>query len=170
MKKLAVFFFLAIVFASCVREEESLYTQNQLTYNLYKSSDFDYSGKVTVQELKTGGLEVRIEMQGEKGTSDYFFPAHLHFGPYDGPDNPTAYLLNPVDIRTLSSVTQIGALSNGVVMDFEAFKRLDGHIKIHLADGGPEYQIILVAGNVGINNSAAQGFDPSKMTLCSPYY
>jgi hypothetical protein len=115
-------------------------------------------------------LELRIEMVGEKGGSDYYFPAHLHFGAYDSPDSPTAFLLNPVNIKDLTSVTQLGALSDGRVLDFESFKKLNGHIKVHLADSGPEYQIILTAGNIGSNNNDPQAFDPSKITLCSPYY
>lgn len=170
MKKLAVFFLLAILVASCEQEEESIYTGNELSYFLYKSSDFDYSGKVTVKELNGGGLELRIEMIGEKGGSDYYFPAHLHFGAYDSPDSPTAFLLNPINIKDLKSVTQLGALSDGRILDFESFKNLNGHIKVHLADSGPEYQIILTAGNIGSNNNEPQAFDPSKMTLCSPYY
>lgn len=170
MKKLAVFFLMTVLVVSCQKEEASNYTGKELSYNLYKSSDFDYTGKVTVKELIGGALELRIEMTGEKSSSDYYFPAHLHFGAYESPDSPTAFLLNPVSIRDLWSVTRLGALSDGRILDFEGFKNLNGHIKVHLADSGPEYQIILTAGNIGSNNNDPQAFDPSKMTLCSPYY
>ncbi|MGY6742418.1 MAG: hypothetical protein ACXIUQ_06755 [Cecembia sp.] len=170
MKKLAVLFLFGLLLFSCQEKEESRYTTNEVSYNLYQSSDFNYEGTVWVRELIGGDLEMTLRLEGAKSDEAYFFPAHLHFGAYDNVDAPIAFLLNPIDIRTLESVTQLGALSNGKTMTFEDFKKFDGHIKIHLADSGPEYQIILSAGNIGKNDNSRAAFNLENMTLCSPYY
>ncbi|MFD2201107.1 hypothetical protein [Shivajiella indica] len=170
MKKLAILFLVAIAFYSCQEKEESIYTGNELIYNLYQGSDFDYTGKVNAREMANGDIEITVELIGKKETDPYYFPAHLHFGSYDYQDSPTAYLLNPVDIRDLKSITILGNLSDGRKLSFDEFKNLDGHVKVHLADSGPEYQIILSVGNIGKNDNSPQAFKIENMTMCSPYY
>jgi hypothetical protein len=170
MKKLAILFLFGFILFSCEEEKGDDYTGNEMTYNLYQSSDFNYTGTILVRELISGDLEITIELSGNKGDSEYFFPAHLHFGTYDNPDSPIAYLLNPVDIQTLKSVTVLGQLSTGTKLTFNDFRDFDGHVKVHLADSGPEYQVILSAGNIGINDNSPQAFKKENMTLCSPYY
>jgi hypothetical protein len=49
-------------------------------------------------------------------------------------------------------------------------KSFDGHVKIHLANEGPDYEVILVAGNVGGNFNAELGFDPTKLAICGKSY
>jgi hypothetical protein len=170
MKKLAVIFLMSFLFVSCSKDKDSPYTRNELQYNLYQSSDFNYTGTLSVKELVGGELELTIELIGNKGNTEYFFPAHLHFGTYDDPNAPIAYLLNPIDIKSLRSVTILGQLSSGTKLNFNEFRNFDGHVKIHLADSGPEYQVILTAGNIGINDNRPEAFIKENMTLCSPYY
>ncbi|EOZ98620.1 secreted protein [Indibacter alkaliphilus LW1] len=172
MKKLAVLLISFLALSSCQENssEDVLYTGSEIEYTLYQASDFDYTGLLTVRELMGGELELEIELQGEKGDDAYFFPAHLHFGAYDDVDAPMAHMLEPIDIRLLRSTTVLGRLSNQKDLSFEDFKSFDGHIKVHLADSGPEYQVIIVAGNVGSNDNSPVNFDRSKMTLCSPYF
>jgi hypothetical protein len=170
MKKLAILFLGVMVLFSCQEKEESLYTGNEITYNLYQGSDFDYTGKINGREMINGNIELTVELDGRKESTDYYFPAHLHFGSYDNQDSPIAYLLNPVDIRNLKSVTVLSSLSDGRKLNFEDFKTFDGHVKVHLADSGPEYQIILTAGNIGKNDNSPEAFKIENMTLCSPYY
>jgi hypothetical protein len=170
MKKLIYIFLFGIMLFSCTEKEENLTPSNEISYNLYQGSDFEYTGKVTVQELPDGNVQLSLRLNGARSEESYFFPAHLHFGTYDAIDSPIAYLLEPVDIRTLESVTVLGPLSNGQQLTFEAFRQFDGHIKIHLADSGPEYQIILSAGNIGKNDNSPEAFNMEQMTLCSPYY
>lgn len=161
---------MGFILVSCGEEKDEIYTRNEINYNLYQSSDFNYTGILMVKELIGGDLEITIELSGNKGDSEYFFPAHLHFGTYDNPDSPIAYLLNPVDIKTLKSVTILGQLSTGTKLAFDDFRDFNGHVKVHLADSGPEYQVILSAGNIGINDNSPQAFKKEDMTLCSPYY
>lgn len=169
MKKLAAIFLISIVLFSCKKDDDN-YRRNAITYDLYQASAFDYSGTVTFSELPNGSIEVLINLLGEKSSVDYFFPAHLHFGSYDDIDAPIAYLLNPINIKTLNSVTLLDRLSNGQQLTFEELSNFDGHIKIHLADSGPEYQVILSAGNIGANDNSPEAFILENMTLCSPYY
>lgn len=155
-------------FVSC-REEETPYTSNEITYNLHRATEsYDYEGTAVFRELKSGALELNITLTGEKGDEEYYFPAHLHYGPYDSPDAPMAAMLDPVDIRTLKSTTIIEKLEDGTDFSFDQISNFDGHIKVHLAADGPDYQVILVAGNVGKNLEGA-GFDLGKVALCAPY-
>ncbi|WP_291787815.1 hypothetical protein [Cecembia sp.] len=170
MKKLGILFLFGILLFSCSEKEDNKYTMNEISYNLYQGSDFDYRGTVWIKELVGGDLEMTLRLDGPKSDETYFFPAHLHFGAYDNIDAPIAFLLNPIDIRSLESTTQLGALSNGQTLSFQDFQSFDGHIKIHLADSGPEYQIILSVGNIGRNDNSIESFNLDKMTLCSPYY
>jgi hypothetical protein len=169
MKKLAFIFLSVLIMFSCVQEKESLYTSNELTYNLYQGSDFDYTGKVQIKELLNGDLELTLELNGEKNNDPYYFPAHLHFGSYDSADSPIAFQLIPVDIRTLKSETILAQLSDGSKLKFAHLNSFDGHIKIHLADSGPEYQVILSVGNIGTNDNSPQAFKRDEMSICSPY-
>ncbi len=155
---------------SCQKEEESVYSGNSVSYDLFQSSDFEYKGLATFRELKSGEVEIALELQGPRSEEAYYFTSHLHFGPYDAEGADVAYLLNPVDIRTLGSKTVLGQLSNGTSLDFEAVKNFDGHIKIHLADEGPDYSVILATGNIGSNPNSPEGFDAGRITLCTPYF
>lgn len=170
MKKLAIIVLVSFLIVSCNKDIENAYTRNELKYDLFQSSDFNYTGTLSVKELVGGELELTIELMGNKGDNEYFFPAHLHFGTYDNPNAPIAYLLDPIDIKTLRSQTVLGQLSSGTRLGFDDFKSFDGHVKVHLADSGPEYQVILTAGNIGINDNRPEAFIRENMTLCSPNY
>jgi hypothetical protein len=60
-----------------------------------------------------------------------------------------AAMLNPVSILDLKSQTEISQLGNGKKITWNDFLEFEGHIKVHLASEGPDYHVILVAGNVG---------------------
>lgn len=169
MKKLPFLLLLVIFISSCNKEEESIYTNNEVVYTLFQASDFDYSGSATVKELRTGSLELTIELNGPSDNEPYFFPAHLHFGSVDSADAPMAAMLEPVSIQTLKSTTILSRLSDGSDLDFEGLQNFDGHIKVHLADSGPDYQVILVAGNVGMNKDIPVSIEKNNLTVCSPY-
>lgn len=78
-----------------------------------------------------------------------------------------AQMLAPVDARNLESKTVVNKLADGSQMDFQRFKNFDGHIKVHLAEDGPDYHVILAVGNIGVN--ATMGLDLEKISICSPY-
>lgn len=150
---------------SCSDPEPDVYTGEKLEFELFKSSDFDFNGTLTVQELRTGDVEFTIQLEGAR-SSNISYPAHLHFGGYDRADAPIAQLLTPVSGADLKSVTVLNTLSDGSKVTFDQMKTFSGHVKIHLANEGPDYDVILVAGNVGANFNPELGFDPSKMAVC----
>jgi hypothetical protein len=166
MRKLFLAFMIVAGLGACTEEEPNLYSGRQLEFELFKSSNYDYTGILTVKELADGKLDLDIQLEGAKSSTEYNFPAHLHFGSYDQPDAPIAFMLNPVSSKSLLSSTVLGSLSDGSNLTFEQMKTFDGHVKIHLASEGPDYEVILVAGDIGGNLSAGVGFDVSKIAVC----
>jgi hypothetical protein len=165
MKKLLIALLATFSLWSCTDAEKKKYSGKEIDFQLFQSSSYDFSGNVVVRELVNGSLELTLKLDGTKTSSDYSFPAHLHFGSYDQANTSIAFLLNPVSAKNLESVTVLGTLSNGNTLNFESMKSFDGHLKIHLANEGPDYGVILVAGNIGANASAK--FDAEKMAACS---
>lgn len=170
MKKLILAFMISAGLVSCTEQDPDLYTGQSLEFELFKSSDFEYNGTLTVNELRDGKLEFDIQLEGASSSTEYNFPTHLHFGGYDQADAPIAYLLNPVSSKNLESTTVLGELADGSKLTFDQMKAFDGHVKIHLANEGPDYSVILVAGNVGGNFNPELGFDPSKIAVCGKSY
>jgi len=162
-----IWFLLLNLMVGCGSGQEDIYTQNSISYPLVAGSDFDYQGVVTAREIRAGGVELELVLTGQKSSEPYFYPAHLHMGTYDSPNAPMAQMLAPVDARTLESKTVITQLHDGSAMDYNRFISFDGHIKVHLAEDGPDYNTILVIGNVGAN--ANMRIELDKMTMCSPY-
>ena len=114
----------------------------------------------------SGALEFNISLLGNNGDAGTTYPAHLHFGSYDSPDAVIAAMLTPINGSSLKSKTIVSNLSNNTVLDFESLKVFDGHLKVHLAGEGPDYQVILVSGNVGQSASSSANFDSSKIEVC----
>lgn len=168
MRYFLLIFSLFFCLFSCSEDEENIYSGKQKEYTLHQANpEYAYEGAVTFKELKAGGLEITLQLLGERGQEPYFFPAHLHHGAYDTPNAPMAAMLNPVDIRTLKSVTVVHATAQGEILNFDALESFNGHVKVHLAEDGPDYQVILVAGNIG-SNADSQLMDMGKITLCAP--
>ena len=155
---------------ACTDNDPDIYTGQKLEYKLYKASDFDYSGTFSVRELIDGNLEVIIQLDGERSTAATTFPAHLHYGSYTDPEAPMAHMLTAVGGAELQSKTVLGALMDGAKLSFEDMRTFNGHVKVHLASEGPDYQVILVAGNVGSNVDELGRFDAGQMTSCSPNF
>lgn len=170
MKKLILFFLVLVGAWSCSEADPETYTGQKLEYQLHSSSEFDYTGTLTVRELTDGNLELTLQLVGEKSSSATTFPAHLHFGNYSNPEAPMAYMLNPVSGVNLQSKTVLGPLMDGNKLSFGDMQHFDGHVKVHLASEGPDYKVILVAGNIGSNLDVALEFDASQVTICSPSY
>lgn len=150
-------------------EDDEVITRRQTTYPLSSaSSGYVYEGSAVFKEVETGGVEITLQLAGDKGDAAYYFPAHLHYGAYNRPEAPMAAMLNPVDIRTLESVTVVDKLSSGEVFNFDDLEDFDGHIKVHLADDGPDYHVILVAGNIG-KNKQTNAVAVDHVSICLPF-
>ena len=163
MRRNWILFLVFLAFASCAESELEAYTGRELTYKLQKSSEYEFSGSLRIRELVDQSLEWVIVLEGPKSSSPYSYPAHLHFGSYDQPHSAIASMLTPVSSQTLKSITKISQLSDGTTLDFDAMQTFNGHVKVHLAAEGPDYQVILVAGNVGGNPTAIV---PEKVAIC----
>ncbi|WP_375582517.1 hypothetical protein [Cyclobacterium xiamenense] len=168
MKKISFIVPLVLALAGCQLEEKQPEVAS-VTYPLYQSADYAFEGTATF-EVNDADIALLIQLEGLKSTDPYFYTAHLHFGSFDEADASIAQVLNPIDSRTLQSRTVIGRLTNGSEIDFETLRNFDGHIKIHLADQGPDYDIILVSGNIGSNDTSLENFNTNKLALCSPSY
>jgi hypothetical protein len=151
---------------SCTDSEPEVYSGQRLDFELFKSSDFDYSGQLSVQELIDGSLEFNIILSGASSASSMSYPAHLHFGSYDQANTPIAAILNSIPSKELKSVTILNQLSDGNKLDFDAMRNFNGHVKVHLAADGPDYGVILVAGNVGNTKLDQSEFDRNKIAVC----
>ncbi|MBM3426632.1 MAG: hypothetical protein FJX97_06535 [Bacteroidetes bacterium] len=165
MKRLLLLLTLSFGLGSCADSEDKYYTGRSLEVDLFQASTYDYSGTVAFRELVGGSLELAVRLEGAKSNTEDSYPAHLHFGSYNQADAPIAQILNPVSSRNLASTTQLGTLSDGRNLKFDELASFDGHIKIHLANEGPDYSVILVAGNLGPKSKA--GFDPNQVAVCS---
>lgn len=170
MRKTLILFISLLSLWSCSDSDPEMYTDQKMEFQLYKSSEFDYSGTLTVRELTDENLELSLQLVGEKSNPEITFPAHLHFGDYSNPEAPIAFMLSPVSGSDLYSKTVIGTLMDGSKLSFEDMRSFDGHVKVHLANEGPDYKVILVAGDIGSNVDEAVEFDASQMTICSPHF
>ena len=145
MKRLLLLLTLSIGLGSCSDPEDKYYTGRSLEVDLFQASTYAYKGKVEFKEVVGGSLELALRMDGAKSYTGDAFPANLHFGSYDQADAPIAQVLNPVSSNILESTTLLGPLSDGKNLKFDDLVVFDGHIKIHLANEGPDYSVILVA-------------------------
>lgn len=164
MKRLLLLLTLSFGLGSCTDPEDQYYTGRSLEVDLFQSSTYAYKGKVEFKEVVGGSLELAVRLDGAKSYTEDTYPAHLHFGSYDQADAPIAQILNPVSSSKLESTTQLGTLSDGRNLKFDELAAFDGHIKIHLANEGPDYSVILVAGNLGPKSKL--GFDPNQIAVC----
>lgn len=168
MKRLLLLLTLSFVLGSCADPEDQYYTGRSLEVDLFQASTYAYKGKVEFKELIGGSLELALRMDGPKSKTEDTFPAHLHFGSYDQVDAPIAQVLNPVSSSKLESSTKLGLLSDGRNLKFDDLTAFDGHIKIHLANEGPDYSVILVAGNLGPKSKV--GFNSDQIAVCGKIF
>jgi hypothetical protein len=158
MKKLWVLA-LVSVFAACQENENALsdFTGNEVTYALQSGSVYPVSGAVTFKEKKDGTTRVVVALSGTEG--NIFHPVHLHLGNIATPDAAVAALLNPVKGSTGTSETDLNTLADESPISYAALVELNACIKIHLADSGPDRDIILAGGNIGsaFNNASGRG-------------
>lgn len=138
--------------AACQKSElVSDFTGNQAVYTLAAGSAYNVNGTVTFKERKNGTTTVLIELSGTEGDSK--FPVHLHLGNISTPDAEIALLLSPVTASTGKSETVVTALANETQVTYKELLAMAACVKIHLAQSGPNYSVILAAGNIGANGT-----------------
>ena len=152
MRKDWIFFLvLAVAVVSCQENDSAPvaeFTGNEMVFALDQASDFNVSGTATFKEKVDGNALVLIALSGTEGNTQ--LPAHLHLGDIKTPAADIALLLNPVVAASGISETAITKLADDTPVTYQELLKLEASIKIHLSDSGPERDIILAGGNVGL--------------------
>lgn len=147
MRHLLVLLLAGLISCSSDDETPDLYTSNEVIYMLEAGSQFPISGTATVKERTSGDLEFIIQLNNTDGDIEH--PVHLHYGDISTPDAEIAAMLNPVFGETGQSITVLNQLGDETAFTFEDLQSFNGHIKVH-QDSGPNKDVILAYGNVGI--------------------
>jgi len=108
-------------------------------------------------------VDILVTLNTFSGSGSY--PVHLHYGDLSDPDAPQATLLSNFDGDKGQSLTTISTLADESAFTFDRVSDFDGSIKIHLAATGPDYDVIISAGNIGSNE--IKGFNLQSIANCS---
>lgn len=165
MKKVIAGMVLMAMFWGCQESEtlETDLTGNEIVYALQAGS-LNYpaiAGTATFREKKDGSTVISISLTGTEGTIQH--PVHLHLGSLTTPDADVAALLTPVLGSSGKSETTLTLLADENTITYNQLVNLDACIKIHLAETGPDRDIILAGGNIG-KSSAAKTSD--RIAIC----
>jgi hypothetical protein len=140
--------------AGCQENETTVndLTGNEVVNALQSGSVYPISGTVTIKEKKDGSALVIVELNGTEGNIQH--PVHLHMGDISAPGAEVAALLTPVTGSTGKSETILTRMADETSITYAQLMKLDACIKIHLADAGPDRNIILAGGNIGSASNA----------------
>jgi hypothetical protein len=167
MKSFISILLLVALFSSCQNSDESALnsdlTGNEVTYNLQQGSLYAVYGNITIKEKKDGSAVLELSLNGTEG--ELYHPAHLHLGNIAEDNADLAALLNPVYGKTGKSKTPLSMLADETPITYNDLKDLNGCIKIHLSDSGPERDIILAGGNIGAASNSLSG-GRIKIAIC----
>ncbi|MBX2967556.1 MAG: hypothetical protein KF845_15545 [Cyclobacteriaceae bacterium] len=149
MKRIAALV-LGLIVLGCQESEHPAgeFTGNEVSYALQAGSVYIISGVATFKERKDGSATVSISLTGTEGTKQ--LPVHLHLGDVGEADVDVAALLNPINATTGESETILTQLADETAISYNDLIDLNACIKIHLAETGPDRDIILAAGNIGV--------------------
>lgn len=150
LKRLILGLISIIALAGC-QENEHLnaeYTGNEMVYPLLQASDYPIQGSVTFKEKKDGSALIIVALSGTEQGAEH--PVHLHLGNLSAPDAAVAALLNPVIGKTGIGETQLLRLADEQPVTYKELLQFDACIKVHLAASGPDRDIILAGGNIGL--------------------
>jgi hypothetical protein len=135
--------------------EESEFTGNEASYALDAGSTYPINGTVTFKEKKDGSTLISISVSGTEGELKH--PVHLHLGNISTPSADVSALLNPVLGKTGLSETTLTTLADESSINYRQLIELNACIKIHLSSSGPDKDVILAAGNIGVAADDAGG-------------
>lgn len=162
MKRVVAGIVLSAFFLGCQDSESPTeLTGNEIVYALEAGSEYDINGTATFKEKKDGSTVISIQLEGTDGNVQ--LPVHLHLGNVTQPDAEVAALLTSVSGSTGKSQTVLTNLADGSFITYQQLIVKDACIKIHLADSGPDRDIILAAGNIGSSVSARTS---GKIAVC----
>jgi len=157
MKRIVLALFVGAVVTAC-QENENISvdtTGNEMVYPLQQASDYAISGTVSVREKCDGSSIVTVSLTGTEGNIEH--PVHLHLGNISEPGADVVALLNPVLGSTGQSETLLKQLSDETQITYRQLIDLNACIKVHLAASGPDRDIVLAGGNIGVASSDMAG-------------
>lgn len=167
MKKYAWLLMVLVMALHACQEAENKpndFTGNEATYPLYAGADYNIYGSITFRERTDGSALAVVQLHGTTGSMVH--PVHLHLGDIGTPAADIAVLLNPVPGNTGHSETVIRQLADETPITYAGIIELYACIKVHLAESGPERDIILAGGNIGEAYSAPHGRRSLQMAVC----
>jgi len=167
MKRLILVLVLGVILVAC-QENESLrseYTGSETVYPLLQSSEYNVNGTVTFKEECNGSALIIVSLSGTEGDIEH--PVHLHLGDITAPGADVAALLNPVPGKSGISETRLLRLADESPITYKQLIDLNACIKVHLAASGPDRDIILAAGNIGVAASSDLSSGRSGIGICS---
>ena len=126
---------------------ESEFTGREIVYALQPGSQYVIDGTVTFKERKAGNTLIILSLSGTEGEIKH--PVHLHLGDISAPAAEISAVLNPVLGKTGKSETILAQLADESSLSYQNLIEMEGSIKVHLAESGPDRDIILAGGNVG---------------------
>jgi hypothetical protein len=149
MNRIVVALFIIGGLISCQENavSESEFTGRETVYALQPGSQYAISGTVTFKERIDGNTQVVVTLTGTEGNIQH--PVHLHFGDISAPGAEIEAVLNPVIGKTGKSETTLTQLANESKISYNQLLELSASIKVHLAESGPDRDIILAGGNIG---------------------
>ena len=157
MKRIVLALVVGMVITAC-QESENISvdtTGNEMVYPLQQASDYSISGTVSVREKCDGSSIVTVSLTGTEGDIEH--PVHLHLGNISEPGVDVVALLNPVLGSTGQSETLLKQLSDETHITYRQLIDLNACIKVHLAASGPDRDIVLAGGNIGVASSDIAG-------------
>jgi hypothetical protein len=161
---LGVLVLAGLVTACKPSENVSEFTGKETTYALQQASQYTVSGTVTFKEKRDGSVLVSVDLTGTSGNAKY--PVHLHLGDLATQGASVAALLSPITGNLGKSETTITQLADETPITYASLVKLSACIKIHLSDSGPQKDIILAAGNVGIAASKSTSSGRLGVAVC----
>jgi hypothetical protein len=169
MKRLMGVLAIVAVLTAC-HEQEAVtndFTGNESTYALLPGSTYPINGTITFKEKKDGSPFISVIVSGTEGEAQH--PVHLHLGNISTPDAEVTALLNPVLGKTGVSETHLTMLADESAITYQQLIAMNACIKIHLAASGPDKNIILAGGNIGIAVSDDSAAGRSGMRVCGSF-
>jgi hypothetical protein len=135
--------------ASCEENESTSndFTGNESVYALNPGSTYQTSGTVTFKEKMDGTALIVVDLEGTEGNVKH--PVHLHLGSISTPGADVTALLTPVIGKTGKSETNLTKLADESDVTYNDLLNLSACVKVHLAEAGPDKDIILAGGNIG---------------------
>lgn len=150
MRSFVASILLFVFLVACQESEKnpSDFTGNESMYPLMPGSGYPIDGSVTFKEKKDGSAVIIVALSGTEGELRH--PVHLHLGNISEPDADVAALLNPVLGATGISETHLRMMADENPITYRQLLELNASVKVHLSDAGPDRNIILAAGNIGV--------------------